>query len=400
MELSSVSPDGSSVFVLLGGAVLELPAPWLADNGSGASHGRDPVAGQRLHDVADLDLAATIEAASVTSDADSDSSSAARFVTTGSSAPAPAKEPAVCVLFRGGQTATVAEALILDAAKRQSSAYAPDLGSLLRAPQPSRWTGFRERVFDIAALRSDNVQLAAAHAALREDGLVLVRGAPAERGALDGVASLLGIIHETNYGRLFDIRAEDKPANHAFTAQSLGLHTDNPYRRPPPAYQALLCVEPAEEGGVTTFSNALAAAASLRETDPDAFRLLSSVAVTFRYADATAQLEHTRPVIEIDRGGEIASIAYNNRGQAPLPLGLAASTAFYAALAAFVRIASEERFLLRVRFSKGEGAIFNNGKVLHGRSAFSSGAGPQRLLQGCYLTGDSIESNAAVLLDR
>jgi gamma-butyrobetaine dioxygenase len=127
----------------------------------------------------------------------------------------------------------------------------------------------------------------------------------------------------------------------------------------------------------------LAAATALRESDPASFRLLSTVSVTFRYSDAGAQLENARTIIELDRCGEIQSVAYNNRGQAPLPLGLAASSAFYFALAALVRIAADDRFILRARFSKGAGVVFNNGAILHGRSAYSSGAGAQRLLQGC-----------------
>jgi gamma-butyrobetaine dioxygenase len=255
---------------------------------------------------------------------------------------------------------------------------------------------------EYSALAASPAARAAAHAQLRACGLVRVRGAPAEPGAgVLGVARLFGIVSETNYGLVFDVRAEAAPTNLAFSARGLGLHTDNPYRRPAPGFQALLCLQPAASGGVTAFADGAAAARALHAADPAAFRLLSGTDATFRFADGAAQLEATRPVIALGRGGEVRGVAVNNRGMAPLAVGgggaAAGSAEYYRALAEFARLAELPRFGLRVRLERGEAALWDNARLLHGRSGFAGGA---RWLQGCYLSADSVESNAAVALDR
>ena len=61
------------------------------------------------------------------------------------------------------------------------------------------------------------------------------------------------------------------------------MHTDNPYRDPVPGIQLLHCLVQADKGGLTTLVDGIAAAEALRDEDADAFRLLSSHSVSFRY---------------------------------------------------------------------------------------------------------------------
>jgi gamma-butyrobetaine dioxygenase len=51
---------------------------------------------------------------------------------------------------------------------------------------------------------------------------------------------------------------------------------------------------------------------------------------------------------------------------------------------------------LQFRLHDGDLVVFDNQRILHGRTAFSSAKYP-RHLRGCYLTRDSVYSQAALL---
>ena len=56
----------------------------------------------------------------------------------------------------------------------------------------------------------------------------------------------------------------------------------------------------------------------------------------------------------------------------------------------------EPRFQLKLHLPEGEIVVFDNQRILHGRTAFSS-ARHARHLRGCYLTRDSVYGGAALL---
>ena len=125
---------------------------------------------------------------------------------------------------------------------------------------------------------------------------------------------------ETNYGRLFDVRATVDPANLAYSARAISPHTDNPYRDPVPTVQLLHCLASAAEGGDSALVDGFAAASLLRAEDPAAFAVLAGSPVTFAYSDATAELRATMPMIGLDPRGRITQVRFNNRSMRPLPL--------------------------------------------------------------------------------
>jgi gamma-butyrobetaine dioxygenase len=234
---------------------------------------------------------------------------------------------------------------------------------------------------------------------LLQDGLAFLRELPRVDGAILEAMGVVGQVAETNYGRLFDVRAVEKPENLAFSDRGLGLHLDNPYREPVPGFQALHTLLAAPDGGDSLFADGFALAAQLRETAPEAFALLTRTPVPFRYQATGADLYAERPLIELSCTGEIAAIAYNNRSIQPLRLPAAECRAYYAAYRRFAELLREPRFQLTTRLENGDLALFDNQRVLHGRSGFASARHP-RHLQGCYLTRDSIYSKTALLRRR
>ena len=237
-------------------------------------------------------------------------------------------------------------------------------------------------------------------ASLLDDGFVLLRGVPPRPGMVLEVAGSMGFVRETNYGRLFNVRATVDPANLAFTALAITPHTDNPYRDPVPTVQLLHCLASAAEGGDSGLVDGFAAAALLRTEDQAAFAVLTSTPVTFRYSDASADLRATMPMIGLDARGRIREVRFNNRSLQPLgtpsgPPSSADADTFYRAYRAFACLLARPELMVTFRLVPGDCIVFDNTRVLHARTAFTGGG--QRHLQGCYADLDGVASELAML---
>ena len=226
-------------------------------------------------------------------------------------------------------------------------------------------------------------------------GFVLLHGVPAEPGTVLEVAASFGFVRETNYGRLFDVRVEPRPGNLAYTSRRILPHTDNPYRDPVPTVQLLHCLRAADAGGETGLVDGFAAARELRATDRETFGLIAGTPVPFGYEDKSTELRASQPLIQLSPHGRIRGVRFNNRSARPLRLPYAEVTAFYAAYRRWAELLARPERQLNLRLAPGDCLIFDNTRVLHGRTAFSVTGG--RHLQGCYADLDGLASTLAVL---
>jgi alpha-ketoglutarate-dependent taurine dioxygenase len=231
---------------------------------------------------------------------------------------------------------------------------------------------------------------------LVQQGIAFLRDVPQTDSAILEAMAPIGRVAETNYGLVFDVRAVPQPENLAYSDLGLGLHTDNPYREPVPGFQALHTLLAAPDGGDNLFADGLAIAAHLRDTDPETFAVLTRTAVPFRYRSQQAELFAERPLIALDCTGAIVAVHYNSRSIAPLRLPAAECRLFYAAYRRFGELLREPAFQLTTRLAQGDLVLFDNQRILHGRTGFASARHP-RHLRGCYLTRDSVYSQAALL---
>jgi gamma-butyrobetaine dioxygenase len=238
---------------------------------------------------------------------------------------------------------------------------------------------------------------------LLSTGYLVLTGVPVQPGAVTDVVASFGYIRETNYGRLFDVLVEPSASNLAFTSLPIGPHTDNPYRDPVPSVQLLHCLANCADGGESGLLDGFRAAAQLRAEDPAAFDLLTSTPVTFRYADASTDLQATRPMIGLNSAGLIREVRYNSRSLEPVRPRSGASPAeaadqmreFYIAYRTFAAILLRPSLTLRFMLRPGDCVVFDNTRILHSRTGFT--AAGRRHLQGCYADIDAVESTAAVL---
>ena len=91
-------------------------------------------------------------------------------------------------------------------------------------------------------------------------------------------------LRETNYGRIFDVKSKSSANNQAYTSQALPLHTDLCFYKHAPDIQFLHCISQGAQGGESMFLDGVAAAMKLRETDPAAYKILTTTKVSV-YSD-------------------------------------------------------------------------------------------------------------------
>lgn len=244
-------------------------------------------------------------------------------------------------------------------------------------------------VVSASSFMTDDSALRRALAAIADDGAVLLKGAPAAPGELEAIVGRFGYLRETNYGRLFDVRVTAAPDNLAFTDLGLAPHTDNPYRDPPPSLQLLHCIDAADHGGETILVDGFAAAETLKRTDVAAFEALCAMPVLFAWRDADTLLQTSAPMIERNGAGAVRAIRVNDRA-----LAAQNGASWRSAYQLFSEILTAPAAQLRLTLEAGDILIFNNRRILHGRTAYSGGA---RWLQGCYADLDGLLSRLAVL---
>jgi gamma-butyrobetaine dioxygenase len=269
-------------------------------------------------------------------------------------------------------------------------------------PAPALWLtaesiAARDPIPAVAYLNDEEV-LAETASRIARQGLAVLTGGPAEPGYVERIVARFGFIRETNYGRLFDVRSEPRPSNLAYTAQALDLHTDNPYRDPPPTLQLLHAIRADADGGATCFADGFAHARALEVDAPEAFDHLARTPVEFAYKAPDGSLYRARrPVLDEGPDGTLHAVRLNHRSLAPLDIAADQLAAWYDAYRAFHESLHAPGAALKIRLQPGDVALFDNRRIVHGREAYDGGASAGRWLQGCYADIDGLLATLARL---
>jgi gamma-butyrobetaine dioxygenase len=227
-------------------------------------------------------------------------------------------------------------------------------------------------------------------------GFILFSGVPPEPRQVLKVASTFGFTRDTNFGAMFDVRSTPNAIDLAYTSIPLDPHTDNPYRSPVPGVQLLHCLVNETSGGLSTLVDGFAVAEALRMRDPAAFEILSRTPVRFRYRDASTELVASAPPIELDVAGRLRTIHFSPRLDFVPLLPPADLSAYYRARREFDRLLCAPEFEIRFLLARGDLVMFDNCRLLHGRTGFDPARG-MRHLQGCYIDIDGPRSLYRVL---
>ena len=149
---------------------------------------------------------------------------------------------------------------------------------------------------------------------LHSHGLLLVRGVPESEKSVEEIATRIGNLRDTLYGRTWDVRmlqwfhinetsltvpqvrSVPQAKNVAYTAQFLGLHMDLLYMSDPPGFQFLHCLQNTCEGGSSLFSDAMYAASKL---STDSFSKLAKLKLAYHYKNAGEHYYFRHPIIQV-----------------------------------------------------------------------------------------------------
>jgi len=235
---------------------------------------------------------------------------------------------------------------------------------------------------------------------LRDFGFVLLRGVPVQPEATTEIAALVGPLRITNYGSVYDFRYSPKPLVYGDSEVGLEPHTDEPYRQAPPSVTIFHFVRAAERGGESILVDAFQIGERLRHDDPEAFDLLAHQRATFhrRLYEQGRDFRMRAPVFSLDEQDGIAGFRLLDRGVGPLDLPEDVIEPYFAALRRLLAMLYDQANHLRIPVATGEALLFNNQRVLHGRTAFD--AGSPRFMRTCHVELDEFYSTLRILAAR
>ncbi|PSN63434.1 Clavaminate synthase-like protein [Corynespora cassiicola Philippines] len=247
---------------------------------------------------------------------------------------------------------------------------------------------------------------------LNKYGLLFLNNVPESEESVVDIASRIGTLKDTFYGRTWDVRSKPKAENIAYTQHFLGLHMDLLYTSNPPYLQLLHSLRARTPGGESFFSDSFHAAHQLHSQSAFHFRTLCTSPVTYHYHHPTYHYHYTRPTIELHPYPKyseptnlaIRRINWSPPFQAPFEsrIGMENQNGlrnYISAANAFEKLVSSEENLYEYRLNEGECVIFDNRRVLHARKAFDATKG-ERWLKGAYVDDDVFFSKLRVLDER
>ncbi len=250
--------------------------------------------------------------------------------------------------------------------------------------------------FDAHECDSNPQTLLAALQGLKSTGIVLIENLADQHDSGELFGDLIGFKRESNYGVMFEVRSKPDPNNLAYTSLALPLHTDLANQEFIPGNQFLHCIRNDAIGGKSVFADAMTILDEFKQECPDNYELLTKLNVPWHFLDKETDLRQHRPVIGLDRQGQFKSLTFNAH-LADIPdFDTETLYQFYAAYQELMNRIRSAKHNIEYELESGEMVIFDNQRVLHGRTAFDPESG-SRHLRGYYIEHNEVENRIRML---
>lgn len=233
---------------------------------------------------------------------------------------------------------------------------------------------------------------------IRQYGLCFVTDSPKTPEATEKLLETIGPIRNTHYGGFYDFIPDLALADTAYTNLALPAHTDTTYFTEPAGLQAFHLLshtppanKPADEvlGGQSLLVDGFHAAETLRKESPGDFEILRKVKLPWHASGnqgVAIAPDMAYPVIETN-GGKLHRIRWNNDDRGVVPTDIDVD-AWYQAARKWDEILKSKESEFWFQLEPGRVLIFDNWRVLHGRSAFEG----LRRICGAYISRDDFIS--------
>ena len=280
----------------------------------------------------------------------------------------------------------------------------------------------QHRKIDYQEFREDEAQVKEALDTVDRYGLVFLKNVPSSNIAIKHIAKRIGPIRRTFYGSEWDVRSVSNAKNVAYTSKFLDLHMDLLYMADPPGMQILHCMQPCSIGGESLFSDAFHAYELMRKNDPTLASAFADFPVTYGYCNDGQWYQHTHPSVEwqstksaamvpdpwtednfYDTGRTYNAINWSPPFQATFEREIgdradfssrkARFRSYHAGAKLFKSFVQDEKALLKYVMQEGECVLFDNRRILHGRTEFEG----ERWFRGAYIDTDAWRSRHRVL---
>ncbi|KAI2641593.1 Trimethyllysine dioxygenase [Hypomontagnella submonticulosa] len=239
---------------------------------------------------------------------------------------------------------------------------------------------------------------------IRRNGFAFVTEVPTESAEpTEKLLEKIAFIRQTHYGGFYDFIPDLALADTAYTNIALGAHTDTTYFTDPAGLQAFHLLshtghsiekEPGTNlGGQSLLVDGFHAADILKREDPKAFEVLSRVKLPWHASGnkgITISPDKLYPVLEIDENtGKMHRVRWNNDDRGVVPFDSRYSPVkWYKAARKWNDILRRNSIEYWFQLKPGNLLVFDNWRVLHGRSAFT---GVRRICGG-YINRDDFIS--------
>lgn len=227
---------------------------------------------------------------------------------------------------------------------------------------------------------------------LRDYGIVHILEAGDAPAETEKLANLLGPIHQTSvYGYIFDLRGENIARAAGKTVMGQNPHTDDAFYYAAPGVAVFHCLVNSNNGGESVYVDGFAVAESLREEEPEAFELLTTMPIQHnRRHPGEIDMRSHAPLIRLDGNGKLSGIRYFDRAAAPLDVPADQMTRMYEALRHYVSRTLSPEFAVVRRLEPGSAIFVDNQRVMHARTAFDADSG--RRIRLCVVDRDEFHA--------
>ena len=219
-------------------------------------------------------------------------------------------------------------------------------------------------------------------------GFLVIKNCETNINSVEKVANKIGYVRNSIFGGLWSFESNENKADSSYTQEELRPHTDAIYSNDAPGLQLLLCCEYDASGGESIMVDGLKIAQEIKKQSQSMFDLLSKINVKGNYVGDGVFLEAERPIFKLNNYNEIVQVSFNNYDRAPFRFTKELTLKFYEAIKKFDLIANNKDYQWRHILRPGELLIFNNWRILHGRSSFKG----IRKISGCYINKEDFDS--------
>ena len=239
----------------------------------------------------------------------------------------------------------------------------------------------------------DDKALFASLRELRDHGIMMQTDVPSAPEDTLKVAGRFGPIRETSYGKAFDLVSKVEARVAGETARAQCPHTDEPFRYSPPGFIFFHSIKAgAGSGGTSLMVDGFHVADIMRAGTPELFDILTRRGITFhREHRGEVFFSAEAHVISLDVAGAVTGVRFNDRCLAPLVAGLDEVESLLEAIAEFTRLVVAPENQFHHQLQPGEMLVFDNHRVLHGRSEFDPSLAV-RHLRSCNIDRDAVHS--------